>query len=109
MSSDVEFPAEAVVRHATVVSETSDDLMQARAAAREVTMDSEAYGHLCQFLPVLLSPLFGSAAEVLNDAVEAFDETALKLRATAADMAAADAGSARRLNAATDPSLDLPL
>jgi hypothetical protein len=109
VSADVGFPAEAVVHHADVVSETSHEMAQARAAASEVTMDSAAYGHLCQFLPVLLSPLFGSAAEVMRDAVDGLEETALKLRATASDMAPTDAHSARRLNAAAAPSVDLPL
>jgi hypothetical protein len=105
----MEFPAEAVLRHASAVSEESEEMVQARAAAGEVAMDSQAYGQLCQFLPALLSPLFGSATEVMSDAVDALGETSLKLRATATEMNAADAGSARRLNAATIPRLDLPL
>ena len=31
-----------------------------------VTLDGQAYGQLCQFLPALLSPLFGSATEVMS-------------------------------------------
>jgi hypothetical protein len=72
-------------------------------------MDSQAYGQLCQFLPGLLSPLFGSAVEVMNDAVDALAETALKLRATATDMDSADVGSSRRLHSAAGPGLELPL
>jgi hypothetical protein len=55
-----------------------------------------------------LSPIFGSAVEVMNDAVDALGETALKLRATATDMEAADVGSARRLDNAGQ-GLELPL
>lgn len=109
MSAGVEFPAEAVLRHAGEVSAASGEMARARAAAGEVTMDSQAYGQLCQFLPALLSPLFGGAAEVMNDAVDALGETALKLRGTASEMTATDTGSARRLDAAAGPGLDLPL
>jgi len=109
MSGGVKFPAEAVLQHAGAVREASDAMAQARAAAGEVAMDSQAYGQLCQFLPALLSPLFGVATEVMSDAVEALGETALKLRTTASDLTSTDAGSARRLDAAAGPGLDLPL
>ncbi|GID96173.1 hypothetical protein ACFQFC_20865 [Amorphoplanes digitatis] len=109
MSGGIEFPAAAVLQHAAAVSEASDRMAQAKSAVREVTMDSQAYGQLCQFLPGLLSPLFGHTLEVINDAVDALGETALKLRATAASMEAADAGSVRRLDDSAGPGLNLPL
>jgi len=108
VSGGIEFSAESVLRHASAVAGASDQMTQARAAVREVAMDGQAYGQLCQFLPTLLTPLFGSAVEVMNDAVDALDETALKLRATAQAMAAADVGSARAMGDA-DPGLVLPL
>ena len=76
---------------------------------REVSLDSQAYGQLCQFLPALLSPLFGAAADVINGAIEALGETALKLRTTATAMQAADAGSASRVENAAGPGFELPL
>ena len=109
MSAGVEFPAGAVLRHAATVSGASDQMTQARSAVREVTMDGQAYGQLCQFLPALLNPLFDSAIEVMNEAVDALGETAQKLRATATAMEATDAGSARRLDNAGGPGLALPL
>ena len=105
----MQFPAESVLLHAAAVAEASDHMMQARSAVREVTMDSQAYGQLCQFLPGLLSSLFGSAVDVMNDAVDALEETAVKLRATAADIEYADIGSARRLDNAADPDRQPPL
>lgn len=60
MSASVGFPATSVFQHAAAVNEASGQMRQARSAAREVSMDSQAYGQLCQFLPALLSPLFGS-------------------------------------------------
>ncbi|MEU8232709.1 hypothetical protein AB0C12_24270 [Actinoplanes sp. NPDC048967] len=109
MSADVEFAAEAVLQHADAVSEASDAMAQARAAAGEVVMDSQAYGQLCQFLPALLSPLFGTMTEVMNQAVDAVAESALNLRKTAADMTATDSGNARRMDAAGGPGIELPL
>ncbi|WP_250001535.1 type VII secretion target [Actinoplanes sp. M2I2] len=105
----MEFPAEAVTRHVGAVDEASDEMSRARAAAGEVAMDSQAYGQLCQFLPALLSPLFGSATGVMNDAMDALGETSSKLRATATGMNATDAASARQVNSAATPHLDLPL
>ncbi|MGK5680623.1 type VII secretion target [Actinoplanes sp. URMC 104] len=109
MTSGMHFPAQAVLRHADQVSEASNEVATARGAVGEVTMDSQAYGQLCQFLPTLLSPLFSSAPSVMNDAVDALGETALNLRKVASDMSATDASNARELNAAAGPGLDLPL
>ena len=109
MSAGLEFPAAEVLRHADQVGAASAGMAQARAAAGEVAMDGQAYGQLCQFLPALLSPLFGLATEVMNDAAAALGETATKLRGTASDLTATDAGSAERIDAAGAPDLDLPL
>ena len=109
MSSGVQFPAGAVLQHAAAVDEACEQMTQMCSAVGEVTMGSEAYGQLCQFLPGLLSPLFGSAAQVMNGAVEALGETALKLRSTATGMQATDAGSAGRLEKAAGPGIELPL
>jgi excreted virulence factor EspC (type VII ESX diderm) len=109
MSPGVQFPADAVLRHAAAVDEASEQMTQVRSAVGEATMDSQAYGQLCQFLPGLLSPLFGSATQVMNGAVEALGETALKLRSTASAMQAADAGSAVRMGNAAGPGIELPL
>ncbi|ASW53122.1 hypothetical protein [Plantactinospora sp. KBS50] len=100
MSTGMRFPVEAVRRHAAVVGEVAEQMAVARAAVREVTMDRRAYGELCQFLPGLLDPLFGGALDVLNSAMDALSETALKLRATAEAIEATDADSALRLSEA---------
>ncbi|MBG0567834.1 hypothetical protein [Actinoplanes aureus] len=71
-------------------------------------MGSQAYGQLCQFLPALLNPLFGRAVGVMNEAVDALGETSLHLRKAASDITATDAASARVLDAAARPGLDLP-
>ncbi|MDI6097239.1 type VII secretion target [Actinoplanes sp. NEAU-A12] len=91
------FPAAVVRQHAGAVSEAADQMAVARSAVREVSMDHQAYGEICQFLPGMLSPLFSGAVDILNGAVDALSETALKLRATAASMEAVDVDSAGRL------------
>lgn len=103
----MEFPAEAVLRQLHTVDAASAEMTQARAAAGEVTMGSQAYGQLCQFLPAMLSPVFAGATEVLNEAADALTESALNLRRTASDMTATDAGNAQNLNAAAGPPLPL--
>ena len=103
----MEFPAEAVLHHLHAVDAASAEMAQARAAAGEITMGSQAYGQLCQFLPAMLGPVFAGATEVLNEAADALTESALNLRRTAAEMTATDAGNAHSLNAAAGPPLPL--
>jgi hypothetical protein len=100
MSTGMRFPAEAVRRHADTVDGTAEQMALARSAVREVSMDRQAYGELCQFLPGLLDPLFNGAVDVVNGAVDALSETAYRLRATAATIEATDADSARRITGA---------
>lgn len=97
------FPAEAVRRHADAVSAAAEQMALARSAVREVSMDHQTYGEICQFLPGLLSPLFGGAVEILNGAVDALTETALKLRTTAETVEATDVDNAHRLTATSRP------
>jgi hypothetical protein len=103
MNAGMRFLTGAVLQHAAVVGEVADQMAQARSALHEITMDRQAYGELCQFLPELLSPLFGSAVEVLNDAVDALSETALDLRTTTSDVQDTDADNARRLTDTAGP------
>lgn len=108
MTAGMRFPGDAVREHAVAVSEAFEQMAVARSAVREVSMDRQAYGEICQFLPGLLEPLFGGAVEVLDGVVDALSETALKLRATAATIEATDAGSAGRLTeAGREPELPL--
>ncbi|GAB1690814.1 type VII secretion target [Krasilnikovia sp. M28-CT-15] len=112
MSADVvRFPTDDVRRHAGTVDRVAEQVQTARGAIREVSMDTQAYGQLCQFLPALLSPVFGLALDALNSSTEALQETAVKLRAAAADTEATDQSSARRIRAASPirPGSELPL
>ncbi|WP_306203723.1 ESX-1 secretion-associated protein [Actinoplanes sp. RD1] len=90
----MELPSDAVLGHARSVDRIADDVQQARAAVREVSMGTQAYGQLCQFLPALLSPLFSLAAGSLHDTEDALRETSLKLRAVARETTQTDDAAA---------------
>ncbi|AGL18682.1 hypothetical protein [Actinoplanes sp. N902-109] len=111
--SAVQFPVAAVERHAATVEQTSAEMARARAAVHEVTMDTEAYGQLCQFLPAILSPVFGMAVDLLNEATDALQETASALRTTATEADATDTATAERVRAAGGgapaAAMELPL
>jgi hypothetical protein len=97
---DMRFSGPEVRRHAATVDSVAEAVREARGAVHEVTMDQQAYGQLCQFLPGLLAPLFGLAVTALDKAAGALDGTAGDLRATAGQMEATDAASAGRVRAA---------
>jgi hypothetical protein len=115
MAADhVQFPGLVVEQHAGRVEQVGDAMDLARSAVRDVTMDAGAYGQLCQFLPGMLSPVFGIGVDALHSAVDVLHETAASLRTTAASMSAADTAGARRIRRAGDgdggsPALELPL
>jgi hypothetical protein len=112
MSADrgeVRFSADEVYRHAGTVDAVADSVRLARSAVHEVTMDSQAYGQLCQFLPGLLSPLFGLAAAALNRSAGSLQVTAAKLRSTAGELSGTDAAAAGRIESAGRALPELPL
>jgi hypothetical protein len=101
MAADrMRLPAGAVHQHAGTVHEISERMRQARAAVGEVSIDSQAYGQLCQFLPGALAPVFEAAAGAMGSSVEALAETAVELRAVAVTAEATDETAGRRIGAA---------
>ena len=107
----VEFPIPLVQRHAGTVDNVADAVTTARSAVHEVAMDTQAYGLLCQFLPAILSPVFGLALDALHESIGALEETADKLRAAASSTASTDSERATAIDAipAGHPGLRLPL
>lgn len=109
MTSDVvRFPAAAVRGHAAAVDAAADEMRQARAAVREVTMDVQAYGVLCNFLPLLLTPVFELAVNALDGSIDALGETATELRMVAAMHSTTDRAAATLIQASA-PAIELPL
>jgi len=86
----VEFPIPLVQRHAGTVDNVAAAVTTARSAVHEVVMDTQAYGQLCQFLPALLSPVFGMALDALHESIDALHDTADKLRMAASNTEATD-------------------
>jgi excreted virulence factor EspC (type VII ESX diderm) len=108
-ADQVRFPAAAVRQHAGSVAGIADDVRQARSAVHEVTMDGQAYGQLCQFLPGLLSPIFALAVDAYRDAEDTLRETAATLRTVTAATTATDEEAAERARTAAGPLPELPL
>jgi hypothetical protein len=106
---ELRFPTAAIHEHAATVGGIADAVAQARSAVHEVTMDTRAYGQLCQFLPGLLSPVFGLAIGALDDAGESLRETAINLRAVADRTTATDDRAAATVRAAGRSLPELPL
>ena len=105
----VQFPPAAVRQHAGSVDGIADDVDQARGAVGQVSMDTQAYGILCQFLPGLLSPLFALAESAMQGSAEALRETAANLRSVADRTESTDRAGAARIKSAGQPSIELPL
>jgi hypothetical protein len=105
----MQIPIDVVQAHAGRVDQAGDAMREARSAVAEVTMDTQAYGQLCQFLPGLMSPLFALASGALNRSVDALGETAVNLRTSAREAAGADTASSRRIDTAGRPRIELPL
>ncbi|GIF09778.1 type VII secretion target [Actinoplanes siamensis] len=97
------FPAGEVRRHAESTDAVAEAIEQARAAVREVAMDTQAYGELCQFLPGLLSPIFASAAGALAETAESLRETAHHLRTAVTGITGADTTAAETIRDLSAP------
>jgi hypothetical protein len=97
MSAELSVEVAAVQRHAAGVDDVADAVRLAASAVHDVTMDSQAYGQLCQFLPGLLSPLFGLAQGAMNRSAGSLGQTAAKLRTTAEQMVGTDTAAAGRI------------
>jgi hypothetical protein len=107
----IQFPIELVRQHAGTVDNIADAVSMAKSAVHEVTMDTGAYGQLCQFLPAILSPVFGMALDALGESMGSLQETADKLRMAASSTQGTDAERAAAIDAvpASHPGLHLPL
>lgn len=92
---------EAVHQHAATVQEICERMRETRAAAGHVSMDSQAYGQLCQFLPRALEPVFEAAVSAVAGSMDALQETAAHLRAVAVTVQATDQAAARRIDSAS--------
>jgi hypothetical protein len=105
----LQFPAAEIGRHAGSVDGIADAMRTARDAVHEISMDTQAYGQLCQFLPGILTPIFSLATGALNDAEATLRDTADRLRSTVSETTATDESAGRRVHASGAPLPELPL
>ncbi|MGK5683096.1 type VII secretion target [Actinoplanes sp. URMC 104] len=109
MSGDaMQVPIDAVRRHAGSVDAVADAVADAKAAVGQVSMDTQAYGQLCQFLPGLLQPAFDAALTALTGSTDGLRETAAGLRAVADNAARSDQAGADRVTTAGRSPAGLP-
>lgn len=90
MSEQYEVVTDALRAHARTLHGFADRLDQAVDAARQVSMPTDAYGVLCQFLPSMLNPLEEHGVAALRGSAESMDTTAANVQDTAEDYAATD-------------------
>lgn len=98
--ASMQFPVALVGQHASAVEQVSEAMDTARSAVHTVTMDSQAYGQLCQFLPAMLAPVFMLGSDALYGSVDALRETAANLRTAAANAEHTDNRAANRIDVA---------
>jgi hypothetical protein len=79
--------------HGGKVDEVVDQLTTAVQASQEVSLSNDAYGILCQPFAMMLEPVEQHGIQTLQKAVEAMQETAENVRASAEDYQSVDDGN----------------
>src|SRR5262245_8129005 len=82
--------------HAQQLSGVMDALQQAKDAARQVSMPTDAYGILCQPFRMMLDPVEKYGMDALRDAAEAMEAASHEIKSTAQTYQAVDGGHAAR-------------
>jgi hypothetical protein len=95
----VRVPVAHVRAHAGSVDEVAAGLATARDAGAQVQLGGSAYGHLCAFLPAVLTAVGDRAVDALGVARSALTETGDALRGVAGRVASVDDAAAKRLRA----------
>ena len=95
----VRVPVAHVRAHAGSVDEVAAGLATARDAGARVQLGGSAYGHLCAFLPAVMTAVGDRAVDALGVARSALTETGDALRGVAERVASVDDSAARRLRA----------
>jgi len=82
MSGDFEIVTDALSDHAGKLDGLVSRLRTALDAARQVTMNDDAYGIICRPFAALLNPVEQRGADAVQGAVEAMEATATGVRNT---------------------------
>lgn len=82
--------------HARKVDGFAERLRQAADAARQVTMNNDAYGVICQPFAAMLQPFEEMGVNALTKGVEAITDTAQRMRETAESYGQQESAEAAR-------------
>jgi hypothetical protein len=85
-----------IEQHAQTVARLSQQADQAYGAARQVTLDAEAYGVICAVIPLKLMPLQARIVEVIRLAATDLQVGSDSLRVVAANYEIANVKAAAR-------------
>ena len=96
-SGEVQVNAAALVSHAGEVDRIGDGLTTAARSGEAPRTGIDAYGRLCQFVPVLLNGLQQAMVDGMATAAGSVHGTASRLRSVAAAYDAADGNAVNRL------------
>jgi uncharacterized protein YukE len=94
MADGYEVLAGELETHASKVDGYSERMRTAVDAARQVTMNNEAYGVICQPFAMLLQPFEELGVRALEQAAETIADTARKVRDSATSYTGTDAAEA---------------
>lgn len=89
-----------LVAHAGRVETIAGQVGAAARAGAATRVGDDAYGQLCVMVPALLNVVRDTLVDGIDAAAESLRDTGSRLRATAADYRAADAGNASALRSA---------
>lgn len=89
---------EALAGHARGVDAVADGVDLARRAGDQVRLGREAYGRLCQILPVVLEPVQQTAIDALREVGDSLRASADGLRTAGRRYEATDVDVARRFD-----------
>lgn len=76
--------------HRNHVSRSVDQVQEALSAARQVSMPTEAYGKICQFLPPMLDPAEQKGIDALEASLDGLTELARSLQDAGGDYRTVD-------------------
>lgn len=103
MADEMHVVTEDLRAHASKVDGVGDQMRSAVDAARQVTMNDDAYGLLCQPFAMMLQPFEENGVEALQKAVDALGKISENIRATAEDYLAVDDDQASTIDGVEVP------
>ncbi len=97
-SPDIKVDTNEVRQHARRIDAHADGVMEAHSAAKQVSMDDNAYGVICSFLPKYwINDLENSASQGIGAGTELLTGSAQALRVLADNLDEADRAAAEKI------------